>query len=183
MNNFEKYLKENKNELKRELEPRRELWDKIDQKLENKRNAKFKWIQLSAAVVALLLAATALFRTVERDPKVILELPLAKYSTEYGLVEQEYQESIRYSTQLVANMKTSVEVKKQTASYLNGLEALEMAYEGYKKIVVEEGCDDIMMELIIDNYQRRLELLENLQGEIKKLNNHEKMESTGEIII
>jgi len=173
MESFEQYLKRNRDQLKTEVTSKPEIWDMIESNLSSNKPNRLKWISPIAASLALLLATTALLITLNKQKVEMVELPLTAYSAAYGDTEQEYIGAINFKKQQVDQMNVSVAHQKEIASFLNGLKALEMAYDGYKVIVDQEGCSEIMMQLIIDNYQRRIDLLEELQNELIKLNSNE----------
>ena len=175
MNPFENYLNDNKNKLKKEAKASADLWGKIENRLIHRRQNQIRILFGIAATLALLIASVTLIKVYfGNNQKNISELPLYSYSKEYGDTEREYAEKIAYEIELVNNNYITKNQKQELESFISGLKALDKAYESYCEIIKEEGCDEIMMELIIDNYKRKLELLQCLQEKLIKINNYEK---------
>lgn len=173
MGGFEDYLKENRDKLVKTQIDDHGIWDKIEAEQERRKARRIRSLYGAVACLALLMASFSFVNSyMKQAPEV---LPLSLYSSAYGEVEENFIRSVSYETELVTNEKVSAREQKVIQSYLKGVEELDIAYKGYCKVVERSGkCDDIIMELIIENYERRLELLRSLNIELKKDNSYEK---------
>lgn len=172
MKSFETYLKENKQKLRKQVDPESDLWKNIENRLYRRKINRIVFITGIAASLALLLAFGAYY-DVHFNNRQKNILPLYSYSKAYGDIEKEYLKEVDYELKLINGTYLPKIKIKDLNSFKTGLKALDKAYEGYCEIIQKEGCDEIMMELIIDNYTRKIELLESLQSEIKKIKKYE----------
>jgi hypothetical protein len=178
MKGFEEYLKNNRHSLKVSAEPEKDLWSNIEHKLYSRKQHMYRKITAIAASLALLIALGTFFKVQMLDAKnTAAPLPLYSYSLAYGNIEMEYNQAVSYQLQLINETTLSPQNAEKLKTYVSGLHSLDQAYNEYTKIIEEEGCNDMLMELIIDNYRRKLELLEDLHHEITKINRYEDHES------
>lgn len=170
---FENYIKDNRQHFRKKAETDTDVWSKIENKLYFRRQQRLRRYTGIAATLALLLAFSAFLKVHLESKNEASSLPLYSYSQEYGVIEIEYAKAVSYKIDILNNTNVSTESIEDLESYITGLQVLDDVYEGYKKIIDIEGCDQIMMELIIDNYKRKIELLESLQDEITKIKSYE----------
>lgn len=169
MNPFETHLIKHKAQLQKPEEPSEQLWMNIQAAMLTKQKNRKVYLGIAASV-AIIIGAILL--AVFSPQKENLALPLFAYSAEYGQVEQAFIEDIYYKTALIENLdgvdKTVVQ------SYWSGMEKLDAAYKNYKKVVEHNGCNETVMQLIIDNYRMKSDLLESLYNELTKVKSYEK---------
>lgn len=174
MNGFENFLKDNRQRLNREVDSDKDLWSEIEFRLHRRKQHQIRFITGIAASLAIIIALTAIVKvSMMQKAENSSNLPLYAYSKAYGETEFEYLEAISYQTQLINQTNVSSDQVHRLNSYLTGLKALNEAYDEYNKIIKREGCNEIMMQLVIDNYKRRIELLQSLRAEIQKINSYE----------
>lgn len=180
MNPFEEYLRKNKNRLTKEEESSKDLWDNISNRL-HRRKLRRIWTWTAIAATFALLLSVGTFIKVHIHQGNMLPLPLYSYSDEYGEVEQEYANEINFQLSQIDHQKIPLNKADVLEGFVFGMKELDKAYAEYCCIIETEGCDEIMMELIIENYRRRLDLLENLKLEITKINRYEDKTNAQEI--
>jgi hypothetical protein len=179
MTDFEKYLRENKENLHKSEETSKDLWSTIEQKLEQKKERKGMLLYKVAAAVSLLVALGLLFKTsLDETEQPVEKLPLYSYSTEYGDMERELQKALVFETEMVNYIEIDTAYVQQLNSFKDGLLELEKAYEVYKNMLLEEQDVEYVTTLIIDNYQQRLELLKALHEELIKINENKNNNET-----
>lgn len=173
MNDFEKYLRDNKDSFHREAESSSELWNKIELDLEKKKQGRLQWTFGIAASVALLLSLSTFIKVYFLHEETTAALPLYSYSSAYGDAEMEFIDAVNFQKQQVRTIEISKAHSDLFEPFLNELEVLDTTYDEYVEIINEHGCNDLMMELIIKHYQQKLEILNTLHQELIKIKNHE----------
>jgi hypothetical protein len=158
--------------LQKQVSENKNLWDKIEIGLERKRQNKTRLIFNVAASLAFLLSS-ALFIQFYFFKNQTVQLPLYSYSNNYGNAEKDFINAVNYQKQQIRSTKISVEHLDVFSSFLRELELLDATYDSYIEIIKENGCNDLMMELIIKNYQQKLDILITLQQELKKIKDYE----------
>lgn len=186
MKDFENYLKDSRDNLKSSKEANGDLWINISHQLAERRSRRVRLITTMVASVAILLSVVTFIKLTVMESASSKDLLLA-HSDEYIDVEKEFISAIKYEKSIIDNIDLTEEQEIEKASFIRGLRALDRAMESYKKIVDSEGYDEIMTELIIDNYQRKLDLLGSLRESIMEsrssehnIGNHNKKSSSYE---
>ena len=104
MNKFEKYLKENSNEIgKIDIDPI--VWQSIENELLRKDNHRIRLYLRYAVSILILVVSAAILKYSIVNPDSKSNFSLSNYSQEYGIMEKEFQEAIYYLTNQVENQK------------------------------------------------------------------------------
>lgn len=166
MDNFEKYIKENKHAFDVHKVDRDKLWQGIASQLEEEAKPKVipLWkstkFRVAASIVLLLgLSFTALFTLKGPDPN------MDAYASEELLeIDMHYQHLVYQQVQLVKNHPNlSDEDKKE---FLSFMDELDVEY-GQLKLEMHNNLDNQrVLEAIVANYKKRIELIENLLKQI-----------------
>lgn len=177
MKEFEKYLKAHADELNKGEKSATHLWSGIEKELDKKSAMRpSKWYYAAASIIIIVMAASILF--FQQDATGNEQLPLYTFSDYYGNVESEYREAIDYQMQRSGSHCGGSE-EEGFSTFCDGITQLEAVYESYKVEIEEQGCNELMRDLIIDNYKRRLKLWKSLQKNVKQQkyeNNYQKEE-------
>lgn len=169
MENFEKYIKDNQQKLEHEGPINPEIWLSIENKVlkqKNKRNRlHIKWITGIAAT--LLLAVMALYGgAFERnDPHQIL--------AQYGIEDAQLVKQVNLKTKALARAKIPKDRKEDFDLLLTQLQFLDLQYKDYLQYIETNGYQPFIGEQIINYYKSKINLLDKIQQEIKKIDYYE----------
>ncbi len=163
MDNFEKYIRENKASFEEHKADRAKLWANIELELDRSKPKvipfwKSTVFRVAASVIILFGLATLIG---------ILTLGGNSGDQQDGFVSRELQDIdmhygnlVQHHVELVKNHpKLSQEDKDQFLSFMDELD------EEYETLRLEMGKnlgDERVMEAIVSNYKKRIELIENL---------------------
>jgi hypothetical protein len=172
MKAFESHLKNNQAKLKKEVLPSDRLWTNIQQGLQKKRQQHKRKIffRIAASLVIAVSVSLAVFTQNTQE----LDLPLLAYSAEYGQVEKALKEDIQYKKGQIENIEDVDGLEDILQSFWLGMENLDIAYQNYQKMVDNDGCTEMVMQLIVENYSMKSDLLESLFDELTKVKSYEK---------
>ncbi|TGV01537.1 hypothetical protein [Flavivirga rizhaonensis] len=177
MDNFEKYIKENKALFDVHKADKSKLWENIESGL-NKPESKTKTIKLWSnplfKVAATVIIALGVFSIIN-----ISLVSGANNSIQNNVALQElndinshYKGLIAYQVKLVnKNTQLSPEEKKE---FLSFMDELDIEYEILKEELQKNVDTERVLEAVVINYKKRIELIENLLEQInssKKLDN------------
>ncbi|MDD7885725.1 hypothetical protein [Flavivirga sp. 57AJ16] len=177
MDHFEKYIKENKALFDVYKADKSKLWANIESGLNNpkpKTKTVKLWSRPIFKVAATIVMALGLFSLVN-----ILVVGEANQSTQNNLAWQElndidshYKGLVAYQVRLVnKNTQLSSEEKKE---FLSFMDELDIEYKLLKVELQKNVDSEQVLEAIVINYKKRIELIENLLEQInssKNLNN------------
>lgn len=135
-----------------------------------KKANRFWW--MAAASVALLVA---LFSGVQIKPE---KADLASVSSEMKATETFFKQTIQTELERLQENNLNESAKKLTADALKQLDTLESHYENLRAELVKSGYNQQVIYAMIDNFQKRIALLQSVIKEIESLqnlneNNHE----------
>ncbi|WP_299248331.1 hypothetical protein [uncultured Aquimarina sp.] len=165
MDDFEKYIKENKLLFDEHKPDRTKLWSHIDAEL----NADFKeetvtfWrspmIKIAAAVVILIgvFSLTTIFTASHESNDFA--------NQELNDIDTYYKNLVSFQVELVKNnAKLSKEDKEEFLSFMDELDKEHLLL---KEEMTANLNNEYILEAIIQNYKKRIELIENLLEQIK----------------
>ena len=183
MDNFEKYIKENKALFDVHKADKSKLWANIESAL-NKPETKTKTIKLWShpifKVAATVIITLGLFSLIN-----ILIVGEANQNSQTNLALQElndidshYKGLVTYQVRLVnKSTQLSSEEKKE---FLSFMDELDIEY-GLLKLELQKNVDsERVLEAIVINYKKRIELIENL---LQQINNSKKMDNDDAYIL
>ncbi len=128
----------------------------------------FKKALTIAAIVAVIVTVGSLFF----NPEVVTAADLASVSPEMEQTQSFFTSSINRELETLNNFK-SPELKQLVQDALKQMDILESNYELLKTDLVKSGSDKRVIYAMIQNFQNRINLLEqviNKIEEVKKLN-------------
>lgn len=170
MNEFEKYIRENKKELDLpEVNPKifLEIENKILQK-KQKRSQLFirRWAAIAAVLLIGFLTIGGLYWQSKQDyDALVLE--------RYGLQEYNFAQQIKQKKQVLASAQIPKSRVKDFNILLQQLEFLDTQYHDYLEYTEENGYQEFIGNQILNYYKSKIELLEKIQSEIEKIEDYE----------
>ncbi|MDO5971437.1 hypothetical protein Q4Q35_16645 [Flavivirga aquimarina] len=177
MDDFQKYIKENKALFDVHKADKSKLWANIEAGL-NPQESKTKTIKLWSnpifKVAATIVIALGVFSLIN-----IIIVGGVKQNSQNNLALQElndinshYKGLVAYHVKLVnKNSQLSSQEKKE---FLSFMDELDLEYE-LLKVELQKNLDsERILEAIVINYKKRIELIENL---LSHINNSKKMDN------
>ncbi|NJB69796.1 sugar-specific transcriptional regulator TrmB [Saonia flava] len=174
MDNFEKYIAENKDSFNEHKADRKKLWSNIEQELDKKPAPKvFKlWKSPIMKVAASIFIVLGLFSVISFFMNGGIN------PGQNDIVNQELEEIDMYYSSMVTqqvqlvklNTKLSQEDKDEFLSFMDELDT------EYKELRIEmkENLDnELVLAAIVNNYKKRIELIEKL---LERINNSKNIE-------
>ncbi len=178
MDNFEKYIKDNKALLDVHKADKGKLWANIEAGLDQKPQHKTKTIKLWSnsviKIAATVVIALGLFSLINifivNETHTSPENNLALQ--ELNDIDSHYKGLVAYQVKLVnKSTRLTADEKKEFLSFMDELDLeYELLKEEFKKNVDSER----VMEAIVINYKKRIELIENL---LEQINSSKKLDS------
>lgn len=185
MDNFEKYLKENRNQFDDLKADRAKLWANIETKLDNDSTVPvsdvkivqlkyYKYIKIAAVIVVTL----GLFGFLNLRGFSNEELQNTIANQELMDIDMHYKGLVAYQVKLVNNSKQlSQEEKKE---FLSFMDELDDEYKTLKKELLKNVDSERVLEAIVLNYKKRIEIIENL---LKLVNDSKKINDEHEYVL
>ena len=168
MDNFEKHIRENKAMFDEHTADRDKLWAQIASKLEP---SKPKVIPLwkspllrVAAAVAIVLGLSALIGLTAYNGTNNSQNNFV--SKELQDIDMHYNGLVMHQVQLVKNHPELSQEDKD--AFLSFMEELDEEYAALKLEMAENLDNELVLEAIIGNYKKRIELIENLLRQINE---------------
>ncbi len=174
MDNFEKNIKENKALFDVYKADKSKLWANIESRLESpeqKVRAIRLWNTPVFKIAATIIIALGLFSLINIGLNSSSEQN-SFASQELSDIDMHYKGLVAYHVKLVENnTQLSSEEKK---AFLLFMDELDDEYEVLKQELQKDLDSERVLEAIVINYKKRIELIENL---LKQINSSKKMES------
>ena len=169
MNAWEKYLRENKEELD-QLELKPEIWLNIENQVLKEKAAKsrrlLQWVSL-AACVGILLSIALIFQFGQQND------PLQQLANS-GIDSEQYLKEMAIKTQQLSNAQVPVDHKADFELLIQQLRSLDEQYESYLDELEENGYQELLANRIISYYKTKIQLLDRIQEEIETVEYYEK---------
>lgn len=167
MDNFEKHIKENRNLFDEHKVDKDRLWASISNELDVKETKvvplwKSPMIRIAASILIVLgIAATTILSTnsdITVDSSDLVSVELQEIDMHYkGLVSQQVL--------LVKNLSGISEDDKK--EFLSFMDELDDEYQILRLEMQNNLDNELVLEAIVSNYKKRIELIENLIQRIK----------------
>ena len=169
MNDFEKYIVENKQKLEPDAVDSR-VWLEIENEMLRSKNSNYRTYGriLLAIIACLLIAAFSyyFFKPVEiNEDTIIAELNLAQYN---------YPQTVSLKEQKLSEFTLPKDKLDDVQILLRQLEFMDEQYQDYLLFIKENGYHQFIGEQIITFYESKIILLDKIQKEIEKINYYEK---------
>ncbi|MEM6892922.1 MAG: hypothetical protein AAF554_04470 [Bacteroidota bacterium] len=170
MDNLEEYIQKNRKAFDDQSLDKDKLWSSISQELQPEEKVIPLWrkplVRVAASVTVLLaLSLTA-----------ALWFFQPRLDTEAGFASQELMEIDMHYQQLVSHQVNLIQQHPRlTASdkeeFLSFMDELDAEYDLLKKEMQNNLDNERVLEAIVDNYKKRIELIENLLRQINASKN------------
>ena len=167
MNNFEKYLNENKEQLEpKEIDPK--IWLSIENEmLKQKSSRVIRFSKYMAAASILLLLGMFVF--MNQHQKTSEEELLSKFN----LSEYNFTQQVASRKQQLANTTIPKDKLEDFQILLQQLEFLDKQFQDFVDYIDESGYQEFIGNQIINHYKSKIKLLDKIQQEIEKINYYE----------
>lgn len=169
MKGFEKYLRENKEQLNLEaINP--ETWLVLENKLLKRQQRKqaviLRWMGSAAAIFLALILIWNYSGLNSNSPMQIL--------AEHGLDNEEFTAQVAVKRAALTKAQIPTDRKEDFDLLLKQLAFLDAQYDDYLQYVAQNGYQEFIGQQIINYYKTKIELLDKIQQEIEKINYYEK---------
>lgn len=155
--NMERFIREQRAAFD-DLEPSEKIWGQIEQALPQQRKARIiPWQRFAAAASVLLLVGMVGFFAFQQGKQQGVAMTLSDISEELAEAEVYYQSEIKNKTAKLASLAPDHEIKydlEEAEHYM-----LELKNE-LKDVSPNER--EIVIQAMIENYRKRLEILERV---------------------
>lgn len=165
MNEFEKQLKQAVDQTPPPA-MNRQIWLKIQDDMQGgqkgkRRILRRRWLAAAASVLLILGIATFLFMPKEDKNQLVID--------QYGLQQYEFPQKIQAKMAALKDVRLPEEEVIHFDALKNQLAFLDQQYQNYLDYIEKNGYQEYVGKQIQNYYEVKLELLEKIQLEIKKL--------------
>ncbi|WP_446051260.1 hypothetical protein [Zobellia laminariae] len=167
MDNFEKHIKKNKEQFDGHKADRAKLWANIEAKLDPPKQKviplwKSPMLRIAATVLIVLgisgLLGVSFLSNSDSESSFV--------SRELQDIDMHYQGLVSYQVQLVQKNESLSDAEK--AEFLSFMDELDVEYEQLRLEMQNNLDNDLVLEAIVSNYRKRIELIENLLRQLNK---------------
>lgn len=181
MDKLEKQIRENRSFFDEHKADKSKIWDVIASNLDQQepkviplwRSPKFR----VAAGIAILVGLFFLFNDFNREQHEY-RAQNSSSSKELQEVDIYYNNLVSYQVQLV--QKSSKLSPQEKLEFLSFMDELDLEYNELKLELNKNINSEFILEAIIKNYQKRIELIENL---LNRINDSKKISNEDEYIL
>ncbi|MEW7290420.1 hypothetical protein [Aquimarina sp. 2304DJ70-9] len=179
MDDLEKYIKENKLLFDEHKADRSKMWDNIESRMEiPKSNRLWRSPLLKIAASILILISGVSLYELSNISDFNQNQQTNTVHNELHDIDTYYKGLVSLQVQLVKNsQKLQPEDKKE---FLSFIDELDNEYDALKLEMTKNLNNEYILEAIINNYKKRIELIENL---LKQVNNSKKMNRNEDYIL
>lgn len=172
MDNFEKHIRDNAAQFDTQKADRAKLWANISAELEKPEPKviplwKRSMLRIAASVVLLLGIASFIGLSIYGGGTAETQY----VSKELLEIDMHYKGLVSYQVQLVQNNPNLSETDK--AEFLSFMDELDAEYEILREEMRNNLDNERVLEAIVANYKKRIELIENL---LRQINDAKKSE-------
>lgn len=169
MDNFEKHIRENRVLFDEHKADRNKLWANIEAKLDEPKPRvislwKSPMLRIAASIL-ILLGVAGIIGLSHLDNGGSNE-QASFVSKELQDIDMHYQSLVSYQVQLVQKNQKLSEADK--AEFLSFMDDLDKEYEQLRLELRNNMDNEIVLQAIISNYKKRIELIEKLLQQINK---------------
>lgn len=170
MDNLEEYIQKNRKAFDDQSLDKDKLWSGISQELQPEKKVIPLWKRPLARVAAsitliLALSATAALWFFQQP----LDSEASFASQELMEIDMHYQQLVTHQVNLIQRHPSLTESDKK--EFLSFMDELDAEYELLKKEMQDNLDNERVLEAIVDNYKKRIELIENLLRQINASKN------------
>ncbi|UII81176.1 hypothetical protein [Flagellimonas sp. CMM7] len=172
MDNFEKHIKENREAFNVHKVDKNKLWEGIASQLEE--DDKIKVIPLWKSRKLRVAASIILLMGLSLTTFLMVSNPVSQmdggYANEELLdIDMYYKNLVFQQVQLVKNHPTLAAEDKE--EFLSFMDELDDEYEQLRLEMQNNLDNELVLEAIVNNYKKRIELIENLLKQINASKN------------
>lgn len=176
MDNFEKHISNNKRMFNEHSPNRAKMWAAISEELEIEKPTiiplwKSSKFRVAASVVIILGMLSIIGLNFNNSSNNMV-------NTELQEIDMHYQGLVSYQVKLVENNTYLSSADKE--EFLSFINELDEEYERLKLELRQNLDNQIVLEAIISNYKKRIELIENL---LHQINNSKQTTNKDEYIL
>ena len=170
MNDFEKYLKDNKRKLDiDQINP--ELWLAIENTILKEKHQKSKrYLRVVSVAAAVLLLGIVSWFIFQLQPRKDIHAQLLE---KYGLEVYDFPQQLGVKKQLLVNAQIPADRKEDFMILLNQMKFLDDQYHDYLEYLELNGHQEFIGKQILNYYKNKIELLDKIQSEINKIEEYE----------
>ncbi len=172
MNDFEKYILENK----RQLEPKKvdpKVWLAVENEILKGKNKRFQYL-IKALILGIILSFVAYFfySNIHQNQPLDEERILAQYDlTQYNFTQQ-----VNIKKQQLAKASVPQDKIEDFQILLQQLEFMDGQFQDYLQYIEENGYQEFIGDQILNFYKSKIELLDKIQKEVEKINYYENLQ-------
>ncbi len=172
MNDFEKYLQDNKQKLEPDHIDQR-VWLSIENEILRAKNKRIKlFVKALAAGILLLIGSYALHSYHHQNLPPGEERILA----EYDLTKYEFTQQVSFKKQALLKATVPQDKIDDLQILLQQLEFMDGQFQDYRLYIEENGYQEFIGDQILNFYKSKIELLDKIQKEVEKINYYEKLQ-------
>ncbi|CAM4381786.1 hypothetical protein [Zobellia nedashkovskayae] len=167
MDNFEKHIRANKEAFDGQKADRAKLWANIEAQLEPSKPKviplwKSPMLRIAATVLVILgisgLIGISFLNGSTNENNFV--------SKELQDIDMHYKGLVSYQVQLVKNNDKLSDADKE--EFLSFMDELDIEYEQLKLEMKNNLDNELVLEAIVSNYRKRIELIENLLRQLNE---------------
>ncbi|WP_282179833.1 hypothetical protein [Maribacter stanieri] len=167
MDQFEKNIRENKSVFDDQKADRAKMWAHIEAELNSNQPKviplwKFPMLRIAASIVLVIgilgLIGVSAYSGVTAETNYV--------SQELKDIDMHYQGLVSYQVQLVKSNQQLSESDKE--EFLSFMVELDIEYQQLKIEMQNNLDNELVLEAIIGNYKKRIELIENLLQQLNE---------------
>ena len=168
MDKFEKFIKENNAAFNEQKANKAKMWAAISNELDTPVPKVIPlWKKLPFKIAASVLIVLGVASIINFN----IQNTTTNYTnTELQEIDMYYQNMVQYQVKLVQNNQHLSERDK--VDFLNFIDELDEEYDTLKLDLKDNLDNELVLEAIINNYKKRIELMENLLQQINESKNN-----------
>jgi len=169
MNDFEKYLLDNKEQL----EPKDvdgTVWLSIENAMLKDKNKSYKIYAKIALLILLMLFGSGIYLYVTQKEKPLDE---EKILADLNLSRHNFTKQVNIKKEQLAKATVPQDRIEDFQILLQQLEFMDGQFQDYRTYIVENGYQEFIGEQILNFYKSKIKLLDKIQSEVEKINYYE----------
>lgn len=173
MDNFEKYIKDNRERLDNRKPDMERMWSVISEQTEKPRKSNniLRFTRYAASLVVAFLSVWYIINVSDKDIEDDRYVLMA-FSQEYAQRESEYLNQIESLNKKIESLSNkNIEI---VFFLKNELKNVDVIYKEAVADIGRLGKTDRIADTICDTYEKRLHILEKIINEIQKHKSYEK---------
>ena len=169
MNDFEKYLLDNK----KQLEPKEvdsAVWLSIENAMLKDKNKNYKnYVKLALVILLATIGAGIYFYATQKEKPLNEERILA----DLNLSSHKFTKQVNMKKEQLAKATVPQDRIEDFQILLQQLEFMDGQFQDYRTYIEENGYQEFIGEQILNFYTSKIKLLDKIQSEVEKINYYE----------